>query len=57
MSKLDRFMNGPIIDVLIGSLAFLPVGLIYRWDNDWQFYGFWIGTILLAPIFRRISKS
>lgn len=57
MSKLDRFMNGPIIDALIGSLAFLPVGLIYRWDNDWQFYGFWIGTILLAAIFRRISKS
>lgn len=57
MSKLDRFMNGPIIDALIGSLAFLPAGLIYRWDNDWQFYGFWIGTILLAAIFRRISKS
>lgn len=38
MSKLDRFMNGPIIDALIGSLAFLPVELIYRWDNDWHYF-------------------
>lgn len=58
MNKLDRFMDGPMTDIVCGSLSFYPILLLFMpyFNNDWRIYGMWLASILIARIIRKAKE-